>query len=162
MATTHTKSPTQISNFRKRFSIRTQNEVRKWLNRFFRGTHGSESRFWSAQLISYERNGMLQRANDVIWGMLNENKGLADSATAMGMCELLMVEKKYKHCLLTSIELTFLQGSGADPVNKEEMEEAGLIDMHEEFPFVGSSAFHTCQSRPHNLKWGWKNYVTPF
>lgn len=57
----------------------------------------------------------------------------------MGMCELLMVEKKYKHCLMTSIELTFLQGSGADPVNKKEMEEAGLIDMHEEFPFVGSS-----------------------
>lgn len=120
MATSQPRSPTQISAFRKRFSTRTQNEVRNWLNRFFRDTNDNESRFWCAQLVSYETNGMLRRANDVIWGMLNENRALADSVTAMGMCELLMIEKKYEACLMTAIELTFLQGSGADPVNKKE------------------------------------------
>lgn len=95
-------------------------EVKKWVNRFFKDI-GSVDRFWWAVGAYFAKNEHFPKVNDILWGMLNEDRSAQFSngdfgmygATTMSMSNLLHHEGRFKEMLLHACHFTALQCAGA-------------------------------------------------
>lgn len=117
-------------------SAEAKEEVRKWLNRFFKdGDHQED--FW-ARVSTYEaQNGHMPRTNDIIWGMLNDRRseflseglfGLYRNET-LSMYTLLDLEDRFDHLLIYASWVTALDGMGATNSGKFDPERAWIAPI---------------------------------
>lgn len=117
-------------------STETREEVRKWLNRFFKDGDQQEE-FW-ARVNTYEaQNGHTPRANDIIWGMLNHRRsaflseglfGLYRNET-LSMYTLLDLEDRHDDLLMYASWVTALDGMGVTNSGKFDQKSAWISQI---------------------------------
>lgn len=122
-----------------KISLETQESVRKWVNRFYK-VGGATERFWGAVEAYRTKNGHLPLVNDILWGMLNEDRGVhigsGDAGLycidTMAMSDLLHHEGRFKEMLMHACHFTAMQCAGAQNSFPER-------PFNSDFSFVGSS-----------------------